>query len=236
MEISWNIETIGFIVLGIVCLVETLILLLIFQCRQTVTELIKTTWSKTFSLGIILTTDNKIALRAPTISASEPDRWEFDKGGVIDGKRLIKGHSGTGPDRIEYALFTEEGMESINLRNKEDSELAGTSGYLQKTIDLSYDNGYNDGFDASHNKSNLLPWVSQNWHILIIFFIVAGIGFTIAYDKMYTGPEGWQIANACEQSKASMIARCSPYVDLSNPITVASNNTLAPSPTGGVVR
>jgi hypothetical protein len=233
--IEWNATTLMLLGLGGVCVVETIALALVARVKEHVIELVKCTLNKDFSCGLIKTSNDRLIIKAAKIDPTNTERWIFDKGGQEDGKRLQKGHSIIGSDRIDYAMFTEEGMESVSIRDQTDSELAGTSGYLQKTIDLSYDAGYHDGFDASHNKSNFLPWVQQNWMILVIFLVVGGIVISIAGDKLWTGPAGWQAANVCEMEKSSIMGRCAPYVDFTRNATATVVQNLTGG-TGSVVQ
>jgi len=232
--IEWNVTTFALLGLGVVCAIETIALALVARVKESVTELVKCTLNKDFSIGLMLTSNGKMLLKAAKIDPLNTERWLFDKNGVEDGKRLQKGHSIIGSDRIDYAMFTEEGMESISIRERSESELAGTSGYLQKTIDLSYDAGYHDGFDASHNKSSFLPWMQQNWHIVIVVLIVGGVAISIAGDKLWTGPAGWQAANACEMEKSNIVGRCAQFIDFTKNVTTQVINNVT-SDTGGVV-
>lgn len=222
--------------LGVAAFLEFGLLFLIYQyAGQTIKEILKAAlWYKSYAIAGILQPDGRLSLKAADIGDELPDQWRIPRGKIWDDKRLEDGTQLAGPDRMDYAIFTAEGLSSIDMLEKAQSELFGTSSYITKIGDLKKAEGYIEGHEASKG-AGFEHFFVQNWPIILGFIIILGIGLYVMWDKTITGPAGWSAANKCEQEKGQLASVCSRYVNIYN-LNATTTASLPLSNTGGAVK
>jgi hypothetical protein len=235
MNFDTNILDVLTIGLAITTFIEAGILFIIYQYSwQHVREVLKATlWYKSYCMAGILQPDGRLSLKAADVGDELPDQWLIPRGKIWDEKRLEEGTQLNGPDRLDYAIFTAEGATSINMSEKATSELFGTSAYITKIGDLKKSEGYLEALNDM-KRTPLEQFVRENAVFIIALLVMVCIGVYVMYDKIVTGPAGWQAANMCEQSKSQITAACSRYINVFN-LNQTTATTLAQSNTGGRV-
>jgi hypothetical protein len=222
----------------VVALVETALLVFINNyAGDHVKEVLKAALVyKSYAMGAVIQPDGRLTLRAAQCDDSIPDQWKIPRGSIWDEKRLEEGTQLNGPDRMDYGFWTAEGATSINMLEKSQSELFGTSAYITKIGDLKKAEGYIEGHEAS-NRTGFENFFKEYWPILLGILILVGIGMYVMWDKAVTGPAAWQEVNKCKDEKTNIIAQCGKYIDFSQQFnqTQSVTTTLPPQTNTGAV-